>query len=423
MSITLSLSPRVDKKLQKSEIQIRFCGGHSLRLRARSGIYIKPQFWDTENGKIKNPPKLLRKDEGRSIMVASKQITELCNKIDTEFAKADIKDVNKEWIDKIIYDYHHPIEVLISEGDFFATFDRFTKLEGNFTEKRAKEWSDSTKKKFTTLKNHLMDFDPDLSYDQLTMDKLSSFVDFLQNEKQLIDSTLKKYIVYLKWFLRWAVKMDYCKNTDFELFDTGLQSSQTKVIYLTKEELKRVKNHDFSGNPALERVRDIYVFCCNTGLRYSDVYELKKQDIENGWIKIHTKKTKDSLQIPLNKTAKAILDKYSGVMKDKDKVLPVISIQKMNDALDIMAQECEINTPIEIIYYKKGKRCSVTKSKYELIRTHTARKTFVCSELREGVTPTTVMKMTGHKNYHSMRPYIDVENPETQNAVNLIDDE
>jgi len=165
------------------------------------------------------------------------------------------------------------------------------------------------------------------------MEKLADFVTFEQNTLGLIDSTVKKHIVYLKWFLRWAVKMDITKNKDFEKFSTGIPTQETKVIFLTADELKKVKTHDFSDNPRMDRIRDVYIFCCYTGLRYSDGENLKKENIYDDKIHFTTIKTDDKLTIELNDVARAILDKYSGCKFNNNKALPVLPIQKMNDAL------------------------------------------------------------------------------------------
>lgn len=83
----------------------------------------------------------------------------------------------------------------------------------------------------------------------------------------------------------------------------------------------------------LERVRDVFLFQCFTGLRYSDVFNLKRSDIKDNHIEITTVKTADSLIIELNKHSKSILYKYKDIPFENDKVLPVITNQKMNEYL------------------------------------------------------------------------------------------
>ena len=186
---------------------------------------------------------------------------------------------------------------------------------------------------------------------------------------------------------------------------------------MTADELKKVKTHDFSDNPRMDRIRDVYIFCCYTGLRYSDVENLKKENIYDDRIHFTTIKTDDKLTIELNDVARAILDKYSGCKFKGNKALPVLPIQKMNEALKEMAESCEINSKVEIIHFKKGERVSEIIPKYKLITTHTARKTFVCTAIRLGINPVVIMKITGHKSYNTMKPYIDAEDKVRREAM------
>lgn len=101
------------------------------------------------------------------------------------------------------------------------------------------------------------------------------------------------------------------------------------MIFLTWEELNKLKDYKIPlTKQYLERVRDVFLFCCFSGLRYSDVYNLKRSDIRDGHIEITTVKTADRLVIELNNHSRAILDKYKDVEFEGHKVLPVISNQR-----------------------------------------------------------------------------------------------
>jgi integrase len=158
----------------------------------------------------------------------------------------------------------------------------------------------------------------------------------------------------------------------------------------------------------LERVRDVFVFMCFTGLRHSDAYNLHRSDIKGDHIEITTIKTHDSLIIELNKYSKAILDKYKDVPYKDDKALPVITNQRMNEYVKELAKLAEINEPVRMIHYEGHTRVENVFPKYELIGTHAARRTFVCSALSLGIPAQVVMKWTGHSDYKAMKPYIDI---------------
>jgi integrase len=112
--------------------------------------------------------------------------------------------------------------------------------------------------------------------------------------------------------------------------------------------------------------------------------------------------------IELNRHSRAIIEKYKDVNFKGDKVLPVISNQKMNEYVKELGKLAEINTPIRITQYIGNERIDTTFPKYELLSTHTGRKTFICTALALGIPPHVVMKWTGHSDYKSMKPYIDI---------------
>lgn len=158
----------------------------------------------------------------------------------------------------------------------------------------------------------------------------------------------------------------------------------------------------------LERVRDVFVFCCFTGLRHSDAYNLTKSDVKDDCIEITTKKTADSLTIELNDVSRSILQKYKDEVLPNNKALPVISNQKMNEYLKELCQLAGFDEEIRETSFQGNKRIDVILPKYELIRTHAGRRSFICNALAAGIPVNVVMKWTGHSDYKVMRPYIDV---------------
>ena len=155
-------------------------------------------------------------------------------------------------------------------------------------------------------------------------------------------------------------------------------------------------------------MRDVFLFCCFTGLRHSDVYNLKRCDVKKDYIEVTTIKTYDSLRIELNDHSKAILEKYAQFSFPNDKALPVITNQKMNEYLHELCKLAGLNEPVRQTYYKGNERIDVVKPKHEQVGTHTGRRTFICNALGMGISPQIVMKWTGHSDYKAMKPYIDV---------------
>ena len=269
------------------------------------------------------------------------------------------------------------------------------------------------------MRKHLEKFDKELTFEALDEPKLTSYVNFLKDVEGLRNTSTMKQIAYLKWFLRWSFKKGYNQNMAYDSFKPKLKNTPKKVIFLTWEELNRLKDYKIPPTKQyLERVRDVFLFCCFSGLRYSDVYNLKRSDIKPDHIEVTTVKTADSLIIELNNHSKAILDKYKGVHFEDHKALPVISNQKMNDYLKELGELAEINDPVRETYYKGNERIDTVTPKYALLGTHAGRRTFICNALALGIPAQVVMKWTGHSDYKAMKPYIDIADDIKANAMN-----
>ena len=157
----------------------------------------------------------------------------------------------------------------------------------------------------------------------------------------------------------------------------------------------------------LQTIRDIFLFCCFTGLAYSDVKKLAHENISinaNGekWIKIKRTKTKVEASIPLLPIANEILDRYKTNVKclNDEKVLPVLSNQKMNEYLKEIATLCELDFDISF---------------------HTARHTFATTvTLNNGVPLETVSKMLGHSNVQMTQHYAKIQDRKIGEDMNLL---
>ncbi|KAA6341096.1 Tyrosine recombinase XerC [termite gut metagenome] len=219
-----------------------------------------------------------------------------------------------------------PEQRILSLMDVFDEFVKDCGMQNN--------WTDATYEKFAATRKHLQGFDSELTFDALDETRLSDYVNYLRDTKNLRNSTIGKQMGFLGWFLRWSKRKGYNNNNAFETFKPKLKTTQKKVIFLTWEELNKLREYPIPETKKyLERVRDVFLFCCFTGLRYSDVFNLKRSDVKAGHIEVTTVKTADSLIIELNNHSKAILDKYKNIPFANDKVLPVITNQKMNDYL------------------------------------------------------------------------------------------
>lgn len=298
---------------------------------------------------------------------------------------------------------------------FFDLFDEFTSEVG-----RLNQWTEATFAKFSVVRNHLFQFSSSLEFADFTEHGLSDYVYFLRDVRLMRNSSISKYLGFLKWFLRWATAKGYNDERAFIAFSPKLKTTDRKVIFLDWDELMTVYNFDIPENhPGLARVRDVFCFCCFTSLRYSDVANLRRSNVFEQHIEITTVKTSDSLTIDLNDYSKEILAKYCHETFSGDLALPVISNQKMNDELKALGKLCGIDAPVTVTYYKGNQRHDEVYPKYALLGSHAGRRTFICNALSLGIPAQVVMKWTGHSDYKAMKPYIDIADKIKSDSMQL----
>ena len=388
----------------------------SKRIEFTTGYRIDAAKWDTDKQRVRNGCTNKLKQSASEINAS---LLGYYTEVQEIFKKFEVEEImpTPEQIKEAFNALHNPIEEVTprksTSNAFYKVFDEFVRDCG-----RQNDWTDSTYEKFAAMKNHLMNFRDGLTFDFFDEKGLNDYVNYLRDVKEMRNSTIGKQLSFLKWFLRWAFKKGLHQNNAYDSYKPKLKSTQKKIIFLTWKELNKLREFEIpAAKQALDRVRDVFLFQCFTGLRYSDVFNLRKSDIKGDHIEVTTVKTSDSLIIELNNHSKAILDKYKDVAFEDDKVLPVITNQKMNDYLKELAELAGIDEPVRQTYYRGNERIDEVTPKYALLGTHAGRRTFICNALALGIPPQVVMKWTGHSDYKAMKPYIDIADDIKANAM------
>ena len=388
----------------------------SKRIEFTTGYRIDAAKWDTDKQRVRNGCTNKLKQSASEINAS---LLGYYTEVQEIFKKFEVEEVmpTPEQIKEAFNALRKPIEEVkqrkSTPNAFYKVFDEFVRDCG-----RQNDWTDSTYEKFAAVKNHLMNFRDGLTFDFFDEKGLNDYVTYLRDVKEMRNSTIGKQLSFLKWFLRWAFKKGLHQNNAYDSYKPKLKSTQKKIIFLTWEELNKLREFEIpTTKQALDRVRDVFLFQCFTGLRYSDVFNLRRSDIKGDHIEVTTVKTSDSLIIELNNHSKAILDKYKDVAFEDDKVLPVITNQKMNDYLKELAELAGIDEPVRQTYYRGNERIDEVTPKYALLGTHAGRRTFICNALALGIPPQVVVKWTGHSDYKAMKPYIDIADDIKANAM------
>ncbi|WP_436414132.1 site-specific integrase [Petrimonas sp.] len=215
-----------------------------------------------------------------------------------------------------------------------------------------KGFSKSTVDKFNTSLAHLKDY---ILYRYKTTDILLSDIDgnfirefdfYLKTKKNCQQNTVVKHLKNLKKIIRIAISNDWIQKDPF----MGIQfkHEEVQVDFLTQEELNRLILKEFEIT-RLEQIRDVFVFCCYTGLAFIDVKNLREEHLVKDnqgqlWIRKQREKTGVMCNIPVLTPAKALLDKYGNNPEcvEKGQLLPVISNQRVNAYLKEIADLCGI---------------------------------------------------------------------------------
>ena len=396
----------------------------SQRIEFTTGYRIDMEKWDADKQRVRNGCTNKLKQSASEINTELlRQYTEIQN-VFKEFEVQDIMPTpaqikeafNLKMKGEKEESHHEKEEVKL---DFMKIFDEFVAESS-----KQNDWSSSTLKKFATVKKHIATFDPNTTFESWTERHFNEYIDYLRSDKDMRNTSIAKQIKFLKWFLRWTNRKGYHQNTAYDKFMPKMKSAPKKVIFLTRNELDKIRACQIpAAKQYLERVRDVLLFCCFTGLRHSDVYNLKRSDVKEEHIEITTIKTADSLIIELNDHSKAILEKYKDIPFQNNKALPVVSNQKMNEYLKELGELAEIDEPVRETYYKGNERIDEVTPKYALLSTHTGRRTFICNALALGIPVQVVMKWTGHSDYKAMKPYIDIADDikiQAMNKFNLL---
>ena len=146
-----------------------------------------------------------------------------------------------------------------------------------------------------------------------------------------------------------------------------------------------------------------------------------RSDIKGDHIEVTTVKTADSISIELNKVTRDILEKYKDTPFKDNKALPNYTNQAMNRDIKELCKLAGINEEIRATIYKGNVRTDKIQPKWELVGTHTGRRTFIVNALSLGITPNIVMKWTGHSDYKAMKPYIGIVDSIKANEMTKLD--
>lgn len=351
------------------------------RLNVLTKIYVKPEDWSSQNGKLKTSSdesrrvnkllegfKLKAFDYQRELMDEGKDIT--------------IDNIKAKW-------YRISLERPRMLMEVFKQHNEQMKALIN------REFSPLTLERYETSFRHTQEFMKwkykieDIDIKKLNYEFIADYEFWLKSERKCDHNTTVKYLSNFKKIVHICIKNGWLDRDPFVGFK--MTKREVERPFLVEEELNKIINKKFLA-PRMNQVKDIFIFCCYTGLAYADVEKLTREEITTGidgekWIWTNRQKTDTATRIPLLPQALEILDRYKDDPQcvNKGRLLPVLSNQKMNTYLKEIADACDITKKMTF---------------------HTARHTFATTvTLSNGVPIETVSKMLGHRNLKTTQHY------------------
>ncbi len=351
------------------------------RLTLATKIFVKPNDWSDQNGKLKT-----NSEEGRRInkmLEAFKmKAFEYQRVLMNQGKDVTLENMKAKW-------YGLTLEKSRMLMEVFKQHNEQMKALVN------REFSPLTLARYETSYRHTQEYMKwkfrieDIDIKKLNYEFLSDYEFWLKSQRKCDHNTSVKYLSNFKKIVHICIKNGWLERDPFVGFK--MTKRDVERPFLVDEELKRIIAKQFIA-PRINQVRDIFIFCCYTGLAYADVEKLTREEITTGidgekWIWTNRKKTDTATRIPLLSQALEILDRYNDDPQclNKGRLLPVLSNQKMNTYLKEIADACDI----------------IKKMTF-----HTARHTFATTvTLSNGVPIETVGKMLGHRNLKTTQHY------------------
>lgn len=392
---------------------------NNIKLVYPTGITIPPKFWDSENQRVEDTKKYPTHPE----------TNESLTRLETLILKVFRNFENDNGYQPTANELRDRLNIATNKVEKVKPTDLFTFI-AKFREESKTKINKDTKKLFAekTLLNYkqlndiLLEFNSKrkkpLNFDDIDLEFYNDFTAFLTTEKSFSVNSIGKHIKTLKTILNEALERGLTTNLKFKSKKFAVLTMQTDSVYLTYEELKLIQDLDLSKNAKLEKVRDLFLIGCFTGLRFSDFTNIKPENIKDDLLTIETKKTGQIVSIPIHEAIKPIFQKYMN--RDNSPLPRTLSNQKMNEYIKVICKQVKPLNEFVSIKENKGGLTYFTKyQKFELITTHTARRSFATNNFKSGLSSQVIMAITGHKTEKSFLTYIKVTPSENAEIMRL----
>lgn len=366
------------------------------RFRISTGQNIEPKHWDKENQRVRRSR--ANYDEfNATFKDQQNNIERIILKLERTGRPVEKKTIVAQlaWINDI-KENNTSLPV--------AIYESFIKIYGTGK-------SDKTVKGYSSTLSQLLKFEVANGRKISFTDFTAEFYQEFRSRLDLNDNNFGFHIKNLKTFLNWSNEKGYHDAWHFKKWKVITEDGKEQ-FFLKHDEIKQLAVLDLPER--LEKVRDLFLIACYTGLRFSDIASLRAVHYQNDTITKTTEKTKTKVVIPVIPELKVILEKYWNQKKE----LPNITNQKGNEYLKEIGKAAELTRHFNYEQIKGNQILSKTFEAWEMITWHVARHSFITNCVQLGVSPKVVQKLVGHATFKMMERY--VQNDDAFNKIELM---
>lgn len=282
--------------------------------------------------------------------------------------------------------------------------------------KKARRRSASFPQQYRSVINHIKRFceiyNCEIFTNSVTEDFLDDFICYLEDQK-LKHNTIKGFIERIKNMARKAGQYSYAVDSTYD--EVSLTEEESYSVFLSMNEITRIYYYEFKNQRKAkkkERIRDLFIVGCLTALRFSDYSTLTAENFQERYIVKRTQKTNVTVKIPIHDYIYEIYKKYDGNIPNG------YTSQHFNRYLKIICREIGLNDKCTFSYRRGGKVCTETKEKWEMITSHTARRSAATNLYLTGRMKTfEIMKLTGHTCEKNFFKYIKLTSDDTAQQI------
>lgn len=367
-------------------ISIRMRVGRSFDQITSTPLQVQLKHWDLKKQTFK-----------RSLFADKKSMLQQINDLETFLLEKYTPEASSGWLNKTVDLFFNPPEKKATPEAGKSMLQWIESFIDNAQKSTRVTYS------YYNVLDLLREFNPALNWEDLDLDFYDSFTHFLV-KKDLAKNTIADKIKVLKVFCNAAFNREVHTNAKYKLFKKVKEDSL--AVYLNDTELDKIAKCNLCNHPHLETVRDLFLIGCWTGCRFSDIHKVTSVNIHKDFIYIEQQKTEQRVIVPLHPVVKSILEKYKGTPPEP------ISNQKFNKHIKKVVLASLIRQNITTGITRGGKRINTTQPKYELISSHTARRSFATNLYKSGFPAISIMAITGHQTQEAFLRYIKVTEEE-----------